>query len=152
MDWKEQTGPSKLGDADPDAEEDERGAERGGRGAGVLAEERGGDGGGGEGGGVGDGHGDGDGRVAEEAERLARNGAEYCHVRRRSAHRRTAPEPAGREPARRSQTSAPRRISALVAPHTSPTATMLAASPPNAAVVVAILAHSDAMDLGLDAR
>jgi hypothetical protein len=72
-------------------------------------------------------------KKAADALRLAANGAEYCHVRSSSAHRRrTLPE--GQARARRSQTSAPRRISALVAPHTRPTATMLAASPRPAAM------------------
>uniref|UniRef100_A0A453A7Z3 Rx N-terminal domain-containing protein n=1 Tax=Aegilops tauschii subsp. strangulata TaxID=200361 RepID=A0A453A7Z3_AEGTS len=127
---------------DPDAEDDERGAESGGRGAGGLPEQRGGDGGGGEGGGVGDGHGDGDGRVAEEPEE-GRGGGEVGEERRRVLPReeQVGPPPdgagAGGEGARerRSQTSAPRRISALVAPHTRPTATMLAASPPTAAML-----------------
>lgn len=75
-------------------------------------------------------------KKAADAARLTANGAEYCHVRRSSAHRRSTPvteeEVAGRERRRWSQTSAPRRIRALVVPHTRPTATMLAASPPMA--------------------
>ena len=72
-------------------------------------------------------------KKAADAHRLAANGAEYCHVRRRAAHRRRTLLD-GEARARRSQTSAPRRMSALVAPHTRPTATMLAASPLPAAM------------------
>uniref|UniRef100_A0A0E0KZD0 Uncharacterized protein n=1 Tax=Oryza punctata TaxID=4537 RepID=A0A0E0KZD0_ORYPU len=76
-------------------------------------------------------------KKAADAERLTANGTEYCHVRRSSTHRRNTPVTeeeveVERERRRWSQTSAPRRIRALVAPHTRPTATMLAASPPMA--------------------
>lgn len=82
-------------------------------------------------------------KKAADAHRLAANGAEYCHVRRRAAHRRMTLREEGDARARRSQTSAPRRISAFVAPHTRPTATMLAASPLPPAMAGAPLARDD---------
>ncbi|CAL9766676.1 unnamed protein product, partial [Musa acuminata subsp. burmannicoides] len=77
-------------------------------------------------------------KKAAEADRLIRKGTEYCHVRRRSIHLRTWPRrrPRGRWPgvrdrswSFRSQTRAPRRMTALVAPHTIPTAIIFSTSP-----------------------
>jgi len=151
-------------DAEAETEDDESGTKEGAEEVCAFAEKDAEDGGGGEGGGIGDRDSEGEkasermAKKVAEAERLMRKGMEYCQMERSlnqfPREMRTfwliGEWGCGFAEDFRasSQRSAPRRMIALVAPHTIPTAIIFSISAPSLSLSLTALSFLHAFLMG----